>query len=117
MRIRFLRSSAARFSAARRWFSVLRWAFDLLPTGHWGVSVANQSQRKASTRSRGPAHSGDAPPLRYAGPSAAAACHRSPSTKATVTVRSLDASANCQAPATPWCSTRAAPSTRGPTTT
>ncbi len=29
----------------------------LLPTGHWGVSVANQSQRKASTRSSGPAHS------------------------------------------------------------
>ncbi len=31
MRIRFLRSSAARFSAARRWFSALRWAFDCLP--------------------------------------------------------------------------------------
>ena len=30
MRIRFARSSAARFSAASRWFSVLRWAFDLL---------------------------------------------------------------------------------------
>ena len=26
----------------------------LLPTGHWGVSVANQSHRKASTRSSGP---------------------------------------------------------------
>jgi hypothetical protein len=30
MRIRFWRSSAARFSAARRWLSALRWAFDLL---------------------------------------------------------------------------------------
>ena len=35
----------------------------LLATGHWGVSVANQSQRKASTRSRGPAHSSTPPPL------------------------------------------------------
>ena len=31
IRMRFLRSSAARFSSARRWFSVLRWAFDCLP--------------------------------------------------------------------------------------
>ncbi len=30
MRIRFARSSAARFSAARSWLSALRWAFDLL---------------------------------------------------------------------------------------
>jgi hypothetical protein len=30
MRIRFCRTSAARFSAAFRWFSALRWAFDLL---------------------------------------------------------------------------------------
>ena len=30
MRIRFSRCSAARFSAALRWFSALRWAFDLL---------------------------------------------------------------------------------------
>ena len=30
MRIRCCRSSAARFSAALRWFSALRWAFDLL---------------------------------------------------------------------------------------
>ena len=31
MRIRCLRSSAARFSAARRWFSDLRCAFDCFP--------------------------------------------------------------------------------------
>ena len=100
MRIRFARSSAARFSAARAGSrscagpsTCFDWSLGRQRSEPIPAKGINALER---TRPFGDS-------LRRRSPGLPEACHRSPSTKVTVMVRWCSSSANCQAPATPAC--------------